>query len=187
MSDNEFGGGDVPEDEFEGQEDEIDVDENPDDSDADEFIVRKKDGDEDEENDEETDDEENEGKKKKKSDDSDDESDTEELIVVNHETQQVVGRKNLSAYRELKGVERRTIPVLRKFEKAVFIATRVKQINRGAKSKIPTARLKSTDSIKIAEQELAERVIPNKILRVQPLAKTYELLGIDYFTYIDRD
>ena len=175
-------------------EDEFDENEDEDEgSDADEFIVRKdeeEEGDDDEAEDDDDEDGE-EGKKKvtkrKNNDDSDDESEEEELIPVNIETQQFVGKKSLAHFRELKGSERKTIPILRKFEKVLLITTRVKQLNNGAKTKIPRSKLKSTDSIKIAEQELAERVIPNKILRVQPLAKTYEILDISYFKYVDRD
>ena len=163
-------------------------------SEADDFIVRK--DEQEEEDDEEGDDDDEEGeegkkkvsKKKNNDDESDEEEDEEEqLLPVNIEAQHLVGKKSLAHYRELKGSERKTIPILRKFEKVLLITTRVKQLNNGAKTKIPRSRLKSTDSIKIAEQELEERVIPNKILRVQPLAKTYEILDISYFKYIDRD
>lgn len=163
-------------------------------SEADDFIVRK--DEQEEEDDEEGDDDDEEGeegkKKVSKRKNDDDESDEEEeeeeeILPVNIDSQHLVGKKSLAHYRELKGSERKTIPILRKFEKVLLITTRVKQLNNGAKTKIPRSKLKSTDSIKIAEQELEERVIPNKILRVQPLAKTYEILDISYFKYIDRD
>jgi DNA-directed RNA polymerase subunit K/omega len=186
MSDVEYEGEDVNED-FEEVSGESDGDE----SEADEYVVRKKDEEKDDEDDEEKDeDEKDDSEKKKRDDDSDsekDESNEEELIPINNDLQQLTGKRSLANFRELKGAERRTIPVLRKFEKVLLITTRVKQLNRGAKSKIAISRMRSRDSIYIAQQEMDERVIPNKILRIQPQSKTYEILGIEYFTYIDRD
>jgi len=85
--------------------------------------------------------------------------------------------------KERLGAERLGLPVLNKQAKARLIAARSKQLELGAKSTIPSARLKSMNLEKIALQEIDERVIPIKIVR-KYADGTYEVWTIKDFKYI---
>ena len=89
----------------------------------------------------------------------------------------------LNQMRQLIGSERRGRPFLDIASKAKLLAVRSGQLEKNYPPKIPRSKLKSTDSVEIAKQELTERVIPLQILKKYP-DNTYELWPITDFKYI---
>lgn len=81
--------------------------------------------------------------------------------------------------------ERKTKPILTKFEIARLLSHRTAQLENGQLSVIPEDRLKSIYSSDIAKQELYEKVIPLKVVRHLP-DNTYEVWSINEFKYFAR-
>jgi DNA-directed RNA polymerase subunit K/omega len=86
------------------------------------------------------------------------------------------------AERRLEKHERRTYPIMTKYEVAKLLGFRARQLDDNDTPRIPIDQLKSTASDKIAMQELQAKKIPLKVVRRHVIDNTYEVWEVSELT-----
>jgi len=97
------------------------------------------------------------------------------------ETAEVVNIEVLDVFADAVPVDqRKTIPILNKFERTKLIGVRMQQIAKGAVPMVPTEDLASTEAIVL--KELEERKLPMVVKRPLPNGM-YEIWRLEELTY----